>query len=146
MRGRGASGGNLIAPLVTIGSSLAIVLGLFAALVWVTRKSQRGGTASGTIPDETLRVLGQKSLGNLGTVSLVRCGRSILVLSSSANGVQSLASITDEAEVRELEAACRGESQASFQQVLGEVAKEPSGRGFLGDGYQTTPSHRRLFA
>lgn len=115
---------TLATPLVTIASSLAIVLGLFAALVWVTRRAQRGAPAAGSIPDGTLRVLGQKSLGSLGTVSLVRCGRRVLVVSSSASGVQALATISDEAEVRELEAACLGGGHASFQQVLSEISRQ----------------------
>jgi len=137
---------SMMAPLVTIASSMALVLGLFAAFVWVSKKAQRGGGGSKLIPDEVLRVLGHKNLGPLGNVSLVRCGRSILVVSSSPAGVQSLATITDESEVRHLEAACLGESGASFQATLGEIEREPTGRGFLGEGIAQPQARKRLFA
>jgi len=133
------------APLVTIASSLALVLGLFAAFVWASRKAQRGRGISRPIPDEVLRVLGQKHLGTLGTISIIRCGRSVIVVSQSASGIQSLATITDEAEVRHLEAACLGESTASFQAALSEIEREPAGRGFLGEGIAQPNARKKLF-
>lgn len=136
---------SMVTPLVTIASSLTLVLGLFAALVWVSRKAQRGRGIARSIPDEVLRVLGQKHLGSLGTISLVRCGRTVMIVSQSAAGIQSLATITDEAEVRHLEAACLGESAASFQATLGEIEREPAGRGFLGDGIAQPNARKKLF-
>ncbi len=136
---------SMTTPLVTIASSLALVLGLFAALVWVSRKAQRGHGISRPIPDEVLRVLGQKHLGALGTISIVRCGRTVMIVSQSATGIQSLATITDEAEVRHLEAVCLGESAASFQATLGEIEREPVGKGFLGDGIAQPHARKKLF-
>ena len=133
-------------PLVTIGSSLALVLGLFGALVWVSKKAQRGGGSGRTIPDDVLRVLGQKNLGPLGSVSLVRCGRSVLVVSVSPSGIHPLATITDDEEVRHLEAACLGDSIASFKQTLGEMQREPAGRGFVGEGIEQPHPRKKLFA
>jgi len=137
---------SMATPLITITSSLALVLGLFAALVWVSRKAQKGGRISRPIPDEVLRVLGQKQLGSLGTISIVRCGRTVMIVSQSASGLHSLATITDEAEVRHLEAVCLGESAASFQAALGEIEREPSGRGFLGEGISQPNARKKLFA
>ncbi|HBJ34722.1 MAG TPA: hypothetical protein DDZ51_08155 [Planctomycetaceae bacterium] len=136
---------SMATPLVTIASSLALVLGLFAALVWVSRKAQRGQGVARTVPDEVLRVLGRKHMGSLGTISIVRCGRTVMIVSQSASGIQSLATITDEAEVRHLEAACLGESSASFQATLGEIEREPAGRGFLGDGIAQPNARKKLF-
>lgn len=137
---------SMTAPLVTIGSSLMLVLGLFGGFVWVSRKAQRGRSMGRSVPDEVLRVLGQKQLGSLGTVSLVRCGRCVIVVSQSASGIESLGMITDEAEVRHLEAACQGESTASFQSVLNDIEREPAGRGFLGDGIAQPHARKKLFA
>lgn len=136
---------SMTTPLVTITSSLALVLGLFAALVWVSKKAQKGRGIVRPIPDEVLKVLGQKHLGPLGTISLVRCGRTVMVVSQSASGLQSLATITDEAEVRHLEAVCLGESAASFQAALGEIEREPIGRGFLGEGIAQPNARKKLF-
>jgi flagellar biogenesis protein FliO len=137
---------SMAIPLVTIGSSLALVLGLFGALVWVSKKAQRGVGSNRSIPDEVLRVLGQKNLGPLGTVSLIRCGRSVLVVSASQSGIQSLATITDDEEVRHLEAACQGDSIASFKKTLGEMQREPAGRGFVGEGIEQPHPRKKLFA
>jgi flagellar biogenesis protein FliO len=136
---------SMATPLVTIASSLALVLGLFAALVWVSKKAQRNQRISRHIPDEVLRVLGQKHLGSLGTISIVRCGRTVMIVSQSASGLNSLATITDEAEVRHLEAVCLGESAASFQAALGEIEREPVGRGFLGEGISQPNARKKLF-
>ncbi len=136
---------SMTTPLVTITSSLALVLGLFAALVWVSKKAQKGRGIVRPIPDEVLKVLGQKHLGPLGTISLVRCGRTVIVVSQSASGLHSLATITDEAEVRHLEAVCLGESAASFQAALGEIEREPIGRGFLGEGIAQPNARKKLF-
>jgi flagellar biogenesis protein FliO len=133
------------APLVTIASSLALVLGLFAAFVWASRKAQRGRGISRPIPDEVLRVLGQKHLGTLGTISIIRCGRTVMIVSQTATGIQPLATITDEAEIRHLEAVCLGESAASFQAALGEIEREPAGRGFLGEGIAQPHARKKLF-
>jgi flagellar protein FliO/FliZ len=133
-------------PLVTIGSSLALVLGLFAALVWVSKKTGAGSGHGGVVPDEALKLLGQKSLGAAGSIALVRCGRSVLVVGISAAGMHSLAEITDEEEVRNLEATCLGESAASFQAALGEMQKEPAGHGFIGDGIAASQARKKLFA
>ncbi len=136
---------SMTTPLVTIASSLALVLGLFAALVWVSRKAQRGHGIARPIPNEVLCVLGQKHLGALGTISIVRCGRTVMIVSQSATGIQSLATITDEAEVRHLEAACLGESAASFQATLSEIEREQAGRGFLGEGIAQPNARKKLF-
>jgi hypothetical protein len=89
--------------------------------------------------------LGQKHLGALGTISIVRCGRTVMIVSQSATGIQSLATITDEAEVRHLEAVCLGESTASFQATLSEIEREPTGRGFLGEGIAQPNARKKLF-
>lgn len=144
--GVGKPARSVAIPLVTIGSSLALVLGLFGALVWVSKKAQRGVGSSRSIPDDVLRVLGQKNLGALGSVSLIRCGRSVLVVSVSQSGIHPLATITDDEEVRHLEAACQGDNMASFKETLGEMQREPAGRGFVGEGIEQPHPRKKLFA
>ncbi len=132
------------APLVTVGSSLAIVLGLFAAFVWVSRKAAKGAGTHRELPDEALKILGKKSLGASGNIALVRCGQSVFVVGLHASGMQRLGEITGDEEVRTLEAICSGEAKASFQSALDEMQREPIQRGFIGDGVQPPP-RRRLF-
>lgn len=131
-------------PLVTIGSSLAVVLGLFAALVWVSKKSGVAAGRSGTLPDTALRLLGQKSLGTAGSIALVRCGQRVLVVGLSSAGMQPLSEITDAEEVRNLETLCLGESPASFREVLGDVHSDAG--GFVGEDFNRAAMRRKLFA
>lgn len=135
-------------PIVTISSSLAVVLGLFAAFVWIAKKANRSTPGNHSLSDEAVCVLGQKSLGNGGSISLIRCGSRVLVCGITATGMHPLASIEDEAEVRQLEALCAGtpsvhEPPRSFRETLEQVRREPAGRGFDDDA---TAARKRLFA
>ena len=65
-------------PLITVSSSLAVVLGLFAALIWATRKFGSRGTGNRSIPKEIFQTLGSTSIDPRTQVSLLRCGQRIL--------------------------------------------------------------------
>lgn len=135
------------APLMTVGSSLAIVLGLFAALVWVSRKASKNSIGSRELPDDALRILGKKSLGTSGSIALVRCGPSLLIVGIHSSGMQRLGEITSDEDVRNIEAICTGESKASFNATLAEMQREPIKRGFIGEDVQPTARARhKLFA
>jgi len=135
-------------PLLTVASSLAIVLGLFAAVVWVSRKSTKNSIANRELPDDALRILGKKSLGTSGSIALVRCGPTVLIVSVHSSGMQRLGEITGLDEVRRMEALCTGESKASFDATLAEIQREPIKRGFIGEEVeQATPRDRhKLFS
>lgn len=134
-------------PLITVASSLAIVLGLFAALVWVSRKASKNSAGNRELPDEALRILGKKSLGASGSIALVRCGQSMLIVGIHPSGMQRLGEITGDEEVRHLEAICSGTAKASFNATLAEMQREPIKRGFIGEEIQPTPKTRhKLFA
>ncbi len=136
------------APLVTIGSSLAIVLGLFAALVWVSRKASKNVSGNRELPDEAMKVLGKKSLGTAGNITLLRCGRSILIIGVHSTGMSRLGEIANDEEVRHLEALCTGHSKASFDETLADMQREPIKRGFIGEDVAPVPSaaRRNLFS
>ena len=104
----------LASPAVTVTSSLAIVLGLFAAMVWMSRRFSSRGGGGGVIPNEVMQPLGSSSIDSRTRVTLLRCGNRILVLAQTQHGVQSLAEITDPEEVRALTASCLGEAKHSF--------------------------------
>src|SRR5690606_16805715 len=133
-------------PEATVGSRLAVVVGLFAALVWVSKKSGVAARGSGTLPDTALRLLGQKSLGTAGSIALVRCGRRVLVVGLSSAGMQPLGEITDAEEVRSLETLCLGEGPASFREVLGDVHVDMAASGLGGEEFNRTTLRRKLFA
>lgn len=134
--------------MVTVCSALAIVLGLFAGLVWFNRKL--GGAAGNqrAIPSEVIQPLGSTALDSRNRISMLRCGNRILVLAQNAQGVQPLAEITSPEEVQQLTAACLGDAKQAFAATLQSIEQEQTGAGFLAQPTaQPTPRSRgRLFA
>jgi flagellar biogenesis protein FliO len=134
--------------LVTICSSLAVVLGLFAGFVWINRKFGSGSGNNGGIPKEVVQPLGSTPIDSRNRVTMLRCGNRILVLVQNAQGVQPVAEITSADEVRELTAACLGNSKQAFASTLQSIEQERTDAGFLGEQprQQSTRTSGRLFA
>lgn len=120
-----SSRGKMIAPLVTVASSLAIVLALFCGLVWAGRKFGGGAAASKPLPASALTPLGHVMLDPRTKLLLVKCGRRILVLSQTASGITPITEVTHPDEVRELIANCSSEAREMFQRTLREIELEP---------------------
>lgn len=142
-----ADSGVMTGPAVTVTSSLALVLGLFAGLIWLTRKFGTRSLSSGSIPTEVMQSLGSTALDARTRVTMLRCGNRIFVVSQSPTGVQPIGEITNPDEVRELTASCLGDSKQAFASTLASIEKEPPAKGFAGTGPEPTPRSRgRLFA
>lgn len=138
-------------PTVTVTSSLAIVLGLFAAMIWATRRFNGRGSIRGILPKEIMQPLGSTTLDPRTRVSMLRCGDRIIVIAQSASGIHPLSEITDPIEVQRLTAACLGDSKQTFASTLNDIEREPINRGFVGQADQPTKTNRqkkssRLFA
>lgn len=145
---RGSSSSDkLVGPAVTVTSSLAVVLGLFAGLVWVSRKVGGRSLGPGTIPNEVFQSLGSAPIDSRTRIVMFRCGNRVLVTAQTASGMQSLAEITDPDEVRRLTATCLGDSKNNFATTMKTIEKEKPGKGFLGGEVdQPAPRPRgRLF-
>ena len=143
------STGALSGPAITVTSSLAVVLGLFAALVWMTRRFGARGINQGALSGEVLQSLGTTPIDPRTRVTLLRCGNRILVLAQTATGVQPLAEITDPEEVRHLTATCLGDAGRSFVSTLRSIEQEPAQPGFAGPADPApaaTQKRSRLFA
>lgn len=110
---------------VTVGGSLAAVLGVFFVFVWVLRRASPNGQA--TLPGEAFEVLGRAPLANHQQAHLLRCGSKLLLVSVSATGAQTLAEITDPEEVDRLAELCRqarsNNPVTSFRQVFRQMEK-----------------------
>ena len=144
----GESGKSKIAgPAVTVTSSLAVVLGLFAGLVWLTRKYGTRSMSQGAVPKEVLQSLGSTPIDARTRITMLRCGDRILVMAQTATGVHPLTEITDPDEVRRLAAACLGDSKTNFASTIQSVEREAADAGFLGtDDSPAPPTRGRLFA
>ncbi len=142
-----ARSSKIAAPTITVASSLAVVLGLFAALVWGSRKFGNGSMHKGSIPKEVMQSLGSTAIDARTHVTMLRCGNRILVLGQTAGAAQTLCEITDPEEVQALTAACLGSSKQDFATALRAIEEEKTSGGFLGSkpNNLATPTRRRLF-
>jgi flagellar biogenesis protein FliO len=118
--------------LITVGSSLAVVLGLFFVVAWLVRRAAPGGSLQ--LPKEVVEVLGRAVLTNRGHVQLVRCGAKLLLVSVTPAGAETLTEITDPDEVNRLVALCReaqpNSATATFRQVFQQLAGQRPDSGF----------------
>ena len=87
--------------------SLAAVLGLFAIVVWTMRRGMPK-TMQQRLPSDVVDVLGQTTFGHRQHVQLIRLGQRLLLVSVTPNGAETLAEVTDTAEVERLTTLCRG--------------------------------------
>jgi flagellar biogenesis protein FliO len=104
-------------------SSLAVVLGLFGLLIWVSRRTRGLGIA--TLPGEVVETLGRAPLSGRQEMHLVRVGGKLLLLSVTATSAETLTEITDPVEIDRLAGICRqnqsGHISASFREVLANL-------------------------
>ncbi|MGI9474671.1 MAG: FliO/MopB family protein [Rubripirellula sp.] len=135
-------------PAITVTSSLAVVLGLFAALIWLTRKFGGRSTSQGTIPKDVLQNLGSVSIDPRTQVTMLRCGDRILIMARTSTGVHPLGEITNPEEVSSLTSACLGDSKQAFASALKSIESESNDPGYIGNESDSANarSRGRLFA
>ena len=102
--------------------SLALVLGGYFGLVWVSRHF---GGGSGKVPNEVVEVLGQTPFGPKKHLQIVRLGSKLLLLMNGPEGTHPIGEITDPQEVEYLASLCSGRKTASAANVL-QIAKATS--------------------
>ena len=93
--------------------SLALVLGLYFAFVWVMRKLNFGGSSG--LPSDVVEVLGQVPFGARRSLQLVRLGSKVLLLLNSPEGTQPLGEISDPTEVAHLVSLVQGKRKSRSQ-------------------------------
>lgn len=149
---RSSQRSKLTGTAITMGTSLVVVLGLFAGLVWVSRRFGGAGKGSRDLPNEVFRSLGGTAIDPRTRISLLRCGSKILVVSQTAGGMTPLAEITDPDEVLAITASCTGDAKNDFMQTLKSFEHEAAPKGFIAPaaprGAETSESkpRGRLFA
>ena len=119
--------------VTTVGTSLAVVLGLFILLVWFSRRFTPAGSA--VLPKEAVELLGRTSLGGTHQVQLMRIGAKLLLVSLSPQGARTLTEINSPTEVERLSELCRRQkpdsATASFRKMLGQIGGEPASNTFI---------------
>ena len=120
---RAKPAGGLMA-LLSVGSSLAIVLGLFLLLAWGMRKAAPRGSI--ILPSEVFEVLGRAPLGARQQVQLLRCGSKLLLVSVTPGGAETLTEVTEPTEVDRLAGLCHQahphSATAAFRQIFEQFA------------------------
>ncbi|QDT08620.1 FliO/MopB family protein [Planctomycetes bacterium K23_9] len=121
-------------PLVTTGFSLVVVLGLFAGLVWVTRRYGNASMTQTGLPTDAMKSLGSTAIDARTRITLLRCGSRIIVMAQTATGVHPLSEITEPIEVQRLTAMCNGESvsaiEPTFAEALRNANRQPATMAF----------------
>ncbi len=120
---------------ITVGGSLAIVLGLFFIVAWVVRKTAPRGSL--VLPKEVFDVLGRAPLGARQQVQLLRCGNKLLLVSITPTGAETLTEVTDPLEVDRIAGICRQAhpkgAATAFRQVFQQVASDSGAPSELDD-------------
>jgi len=136
--------GHTATSLVTIGTSLTLVLGLFLLVAWIMRKATPGQAV--LLPKEVVEVLGRAPLAGRQQLHLLRCGNKLLLVSVMPGGVESLTEITEPMEVDRLCGLCRAarpdSATAVFRNVLDRMSRErvapgADERSLLEAGYES---------
>ena len=105
--------------LSTVISSVAVVLGLFALLVWFARRTRSRGCAA--LPGEVLETLGRAPLNGRQEMHLVRVGNKLLLLSVTGTAAETLTEITDPQEIDRLAGICRHDHAPGVSASLREM-------------------------
>ncbi len=139
----GTSGGlHGLPSLLTMGSSLAIVLGLFFLFAWTLRRGPPGGAAM--LPTEVVEVLGRVPWTHRQQLHLLRCGTKLVLVNVAPEGVETLTEITEPEEVDRLLGLCRQthpqSASAAFRQMLQQFAGERRNPDFPMRSAEENPS------
>lgn len=122
-----------IGSLGTVAGALAVVLGLFVVVVWITRRVGPAGSAP--LPKEAVELLGRTTISGQHALQLVRVGSRLLLVALSPHGAATLTEITEPAEVERLTAICLrqrpGSASATFAQTVVQLERESAGRSFV---------------
>ncbi len=120
------SSGGVLQTIVSVGSSLLIVGGLFFGLVWVYRKTANTTIGSG-LPKGVVNVLGRAPIAARQQMVLVRFGHKLVLVSVVQGDARAISEITDPLEVDRLTGLCESakpdSSVQSFRSFLSEGSK-----------------------
>ena len=130
--------------LTAVAGSLGVVLAVFLAIVWCSRRFSPAG--ANLLPKEAVELLGRSPLSPRQQMQLVRVGNKLLLVTLSATDAQTLTEITEPTEVEHLTALCRrgqpASASAAFKQTLAQLSSEPATAGFVGAPRPTTRGAR----
>ena len=113
------SPGSATQAMTTILSALAIVLGAFFLVVWLTRSTNRRRWSP--LPSEAVQLLGRTPLAGRQWMQLIRVGNKLVMVSVNGNQVDTITEITDPEEVEQLVSLCHKNQSSQFRQTFQQV-------------------------
>ena len=119
------SGGNTLKMLLSVGSSLLIVIGLFLGVAWCYRKTLN--TSMGGIPKQVVSVLGRTAIAPRQQLILVRFGSKLVLVSMVQGETRTLSEITDPLEVDQLAGACESHQPHSLTNSFRSILSQKDG-------------------
>jgi flagellar biogenesis protein FliO len=125
------SRGTSLSPITAVGA-LAVVIALILILARIFRR--HSPLFSQALPTEALEILGRRFLDQRQSIVLLRIGSRILVVGSSAAGLQGIGEVSDPVEVDLIAGMCRGSRNGqklgtSFLSLLkGQSVSQTAGR------------------
>jgi len=111
--------------LLSMFGSLAVVIGLFLGLVWLLRRG--APKAARLLSGNVVEVLGRSPLAGRQHMHVIRFGNRLLLVAVSPDGAETLAEISDPAEVDRLAGLCQqtqtNSATHAFRQIFGQLAE-----------------------
>lgn len=118
--------GSTSQMLVSVGSSLIIVMGLFFGFIWFYRKSM-GARGNGGLPKNVVQVLGRTPVAHRQNLVLLRFGSKLVLVSMVQGEARTISEITDPLEVDQLSGMCESQQSSSmthsFREILAQGVK-----------------------
>jgi flagellar biogenesis protein FliO len=120
-----SSSGNTVRMLLSVGSSLLIVIGLFLGVAWCYRKTLN--TSMGGIPKHVVSVLGRTAIAPRQQLVLVRFGSKLVLVSMVQGEARTISEITDPLEVDQLAGACESHQPHSLTNSFRSILNQNGG-------------------
>lgn len=118
--------GSTSQMLVSVGSSLVIVMGLFFGFIWFYRKSM-GARGGGGLPKNVVQILGRTPVAPRQHLVLLRFGSKLVLVSMVQGEARTISEITDPLEVDQLAGMCESQQSTSvthsFREILAQGVK-----------------------
>ena len=120
-----SSTGNTIKMMLSVGSSLLIVIGLFLGVAWCYRKTLN--TSLGGIPKHVVSVIGRTAIAPRQQLVLVRFGSKLVLVSMVQGETRTISEITDPLEVDQLAGACESHQPHSLTNSFRSILNQNGG-------------------
>lgn len=120
-----SSSSSTIKMLISVGSSLLIVIGLFLGVAWCYRKTLN--TSMGGLPKHVVSVIGRTAIAPRQQLLLVRFGSKLVLVSMVQGEARTISEITDPLEVDQLAGACESHQPHSLTNSFRSILNQNGG-------------------